>query len=316
MKSSSYVDELLGWEAPGSIHEGTHYWMRHPVDPDTQHEANNSDTNEVIVCVHGIGSYHNTFNRFADNFLSRGYSVLVFDLIGRGFSEPSGSGRYGRDEHLHQMVNLLTFLGLMKTPKSFHLVGHSMGGSLATLFTSAHSDYVKSLTLIAPAGLLCYFPLEFLKTFCGCFQGVLRQWLTTRSNAVQAWRNDFVAHEGPSLQLEDEWVSELSRMYDNNDHAHNALWQSLLEFPLSQIHDDVAIVARKKDLPIFILWGKKDVTVPFSNLTEWKCIIDRYRCNDCSTFFVETFEQGAHGILSEFHKEVHFHIAQFLSTVK
>lgn len=34
----------------------------------------------------------------------------------------------------------------------FHLVGHSMGGALAALYTAKHPRQVRSLTLLAPAG--------------------------------------------------------------------------------------------------------------------------------------------------------------------
>ncbi len=292
------------WVAPGQFFDGTHYLLR------------NADfkeiSKEVVVCVHGIGSYYTTFNRLAEFLLSKGFAVLQFDLIGRGFSEPSKNGKYGREEHVEQMYNLLNHLKLLR-PQYLHIIGHSMGGCLSTLFTAQYGEFVKSLTLIAPAGLLGYFPIEFTKQLCPCLHGIIRRMLADRESARKAWRDDFYNHEGDALKLENEWIAELDAVYDNNPHAFDAFWYSVMEFPLSNIRDDIVNVAKFEHIPIILFWGKKDKACSFSNLVEWEMIINETRKNNRSPM-KKIFELGAHGILSEFHQEMNLDIFNFLAS--
>jgi pimeloyl-ACP methyl ester carboxylesterase len=293
-----------GWVAPGKFFNGTHYLLHY--------SESNDHPDEIVVCVHGIGSYHNTFTRLDVALLSKGYNVLQFDLIGRGYSEPSKNGKYGREEHIQQMHSLLDHLQLLR-PKHLHIIGHSMGGCLSTLFTSEYGEYVKSLTLIAPAGLLGYFPIEFMKSWCPCLHGVIRNMLANRENSRKAWRDDFFSHEGESLALENEWVQELDAMNDNNPHAFEAFWKSVLEFPMTNIREDIIKVASDNDLPIMILWGKKDKACSYSNLAQWESIISSTRKNGNKNLTIKSYESAAHGVLSERHEEVHLEILKFLT---
>jgi alpha-beta hydrolase superfamily lysophospholipase len=202
----------------------------------------NEHPNEIVVFVHGISSYHFTFNRIANILLTKGYNVLQFDLIGRGYSEPSKNGKYGRDEHIQQMHSLLDHLQLLR-PKHLYIIGHSMGGCLSTLFTSEYGEYVKSLTLIAPAGLLGYFPIEFTKQCCPCILGMMKSRFAKRKHAIKSWKGDFYSHEGESLTILNERIQELSKGLDNNPHAFEAYWNTLMQFPLTNITRDNLKVA-------------------------------------------------------------------------
>ena len=78
---------------------------------------------------------------------------MTYDLYGCGFSASPG---VHYDEGLYTTHLLLTAqsLGWSK----FHLVGLSLGGGIASSFSSQFPDMVLTLSLIAPAGSSCHAP--------------------------------------------------------------------------------------------------------------------------------------------------------------
>jgi pimeloyl-ACP methyl ester carboxylesterase len=153
--------EVPTWKAPGIVTpSGTHYILEGNTD------------RPLILCIHGIGSYHFYFDGLAKSLVSSGYRVLRYDLIGRGFSEPSDA--YDRTAHLKQIRDLLQHLGLSTTPR--HVIGHSMGGALALLHADEEAEHVSSLTLLAPAGLMDGAIFAVLRS-CTCLHGAISAFL-------------------------------------------------------------------------------------------------------------------------------------------
>lgn len=285
--------EAAAWVKRGIILNGTHYLF-----------SGDSVASELVVCVHGIGSYHTCFDQLVPHLVKGGYRTLQYDLIGRGFSEPSGNGRYGAEEHIQQLDQLVRDLQL----PSFHVVAHSMGGALAALYTIQHKDMVKSLTLVAPAGLMNSFPLSLLKSG-RCLHGVLRGSLSARSNAEKAWRDDFYSHEGEALVLEEEMVRSQHLMYDHNPEAFNAFFTSVLQFPLYGLEAEVKQLAQCDGLPFLLLWGRADKAVPYACCKRWTKLLQ----SNGAKLVVKKYLKAAHGLLAETHEEVGRDIVDFLA---
>eukprot|EP01031_Cornospumella_fuschlensis_P036828 gene36828-44674_t len=281
---------MSNWIAPGSIFNGTHFKVSGP-----------NDAADVVVCVHGIGSFHSCFDPIAATLSSRGYRVIQYDLIGRGFSSPSPRGRYDAEAHVSQLEALITHLGLER----FHVVGHSMGGALSTLYTVKNSSKVASLTLIAPAGLMDSFPLSLAK---GCLQSSLRSFLSSRSGQENAWRNDFYLKTGKSKEREDEMVETMHKMYDNNPEAFNAFFRSVVEFPLYGLEETVASLGKLKDMSVNLIWGKKDKAVPYTNYKRWAEILVR----EGHEVRMAKHDKAGHGLMVEFHEEIAEQIHGFI----
>ena len=155
------ANEDLKWIAPGVVTpSGTHYILQ------------GSAERPLVLCVHGIGCYHFYFDELTKSLLDGGFRVLRYDLIGRGFSKAVDV--YDREAHLSQLRALLQHLGLSTTPR--HVIGHSMGGALALLHVDEDPVPIKSLTLLAPAGLMDGAIFAILRS-CTCLHGAVSAFL-------------------------------------------------------------------------------------------------------------------------------------------
>jgi pimeloyl-ACP methyl ester carboxylesterase len=103
----------------------------------------------VIVCVHGLTTPSFVWRGLTKGLAIMGYRVLTYDLYGRGFSDKA-KGRQNGDFFLRQLNDLLDHEGITQ---DFTIIGYSMGGAIATLFTAQDPSRVRQLVLIAPAGM-------------------------------------------------------------------------------------------------------------------------------------------------------------------
>jgi abhydrolase domain-containing protein 6 len=104
---------------------------------------------EPVVLLHGFGASADSWNRFARPLMKR-YRVIAPDLPGWGASTRVETASYGypaQVERLHQFLSLLK-LGRV------HLIGHSMGGFIASAYAARYPDKVITLGLIAPHGMI------------------------------------------------------------------------------------------------------------------------------------------------------------------
>ena len=104
---------------------------------------------EALVLLHGFGANKDHWTLVA-RLLTPHFRVIVPDLPGFGDSSRHDAARYGVNEQLARIAAFAATLGLAE----FHLGGNSMGGYLASLFAVRHTGQVKSLWLLAPAGVL------------------------------------------------------------------------------------------------------------------------------------------------------------------
>ncbi|MDX8496335.1 alpha/beta fold hydrolase [Mesorhizobium sp. VK22B] len=101
---------------------------------------------KTIVLLHGFGSCHEIW-RDVISALLPGVRVLAYDLPGHGNSLVR-DGNGGAKPAARAILADLADRRLGKV----HLVGHSMGGAIATLMALADPERVASLTLLAPGG--------------------------------------------------------------------------------------------------------------------------------------------------------------------
>jgi pimeloyl-ACP methyl ester carboxylesterase len=121
-------------------HGNTHYFLKGPVD------------GPLVVLLHGVSVFSFVWNRLADLLVHRGFRVLTFDFYGHGYTDVPDV-KYNIDLFREQFEELMEQLGLFKQYDSLILMGHSMGGLVASEFTAKHKDLVKKVILFNSAGL-------------------------------------------------------------------------------------------------------------------------------------------------------------------
>jgi pimeloyl-ACP methyl ester carboxylesterase len=98
----------------------------------------------AVVILHGLLDSSEGWTALCDKLRSR--PRIAFDLPGFGYSDPASRGSirgYAED-----VAEGLAALGVGR----FTLVGHSLGGAVATALAEMYPDRIGALVLLAPAG--------------------------------------------------------------------------------------------------------------------------------------------------------------------
>lgn len=113
----------------------------------TLNESNRST--DIVLCLHGWLDNAASFIPLIEHLGSM--NVIAIDLLGHGKSSHRSA-----DAHYHFIDWVYDILLLVELNQweNIHIVGHSMGGMIASAFTAAFPDKVKSLTLIDSVGFI------------------------------------------------------------------------------------------------------------------------------------------------------------------
>lgn len=102
-----------------------------------------------LVLLHGFMDAAGSFDLVAPRLAEAGYRVLAPDLRGFGKTEWVGQGGYYHFwDYVADLEGVRAALGL----ENMLLLGHSMGGSIATLYSSAMPERVRAAVLVEGAG--------------------------------------------------------------------------------------------------------------------------------------------------------------------
>ncbi|WP_455205425.1 alpha/beta fold hydrolase [Kaarinaea lacus] len=284
-RSKPEIDEQARQAAPGNfirLSNGiVHYEMAGP------------ETAKTVVLVHGLATpsfiWDNNFNAL----VSAGFRVLRYDHYGRGFSDRPDMV-YDRDLYDQQLLELLQKLGV-KPP--VYLVGESMGGAVAVVFTDRHADMVAKLALIAPAG----FPIEESLTIRLAKLPIIGDYLMALFGdwAVLAEVNEAFVH--PEKLPEFEKKFKLPLQYAGFQRAMLSTLRYLDMNGLSETYYRIG----KQQIPVLLLWGRKDQVLPFENSAKVKAAIPHLLFRD--------IDGAGHNLGYEFPEVVNPILQDFLS---
>ncbi len=103
---------------------------------------------EPLMLLHGFGANKDNFARVA-KYLTPHYRVIIPDHIGFGESSKPAKADYSSRAQADHLRALARKLGVTQ----LHLGGNSMGGQIALTYAALYPKEVKSLWLLAPAGV-------------------------------------------------------------------------------------------------------------------------------------------------------------------
>ncbi len=238
-----------------SLKEGNLYYRWHYPDEKVSN-------NETVVLVHGFSTPHFVWDGMKGFLLDAGYSVLVFDHYGRGYSERPRI-KYTRDVFVQSLKELLDS---QKISKSVHLVGYSMGGPVVGHFTNEFPDMVESISLIAPAGFMAENPTKdwwIMKPLVGdWFLNVFGSRLVFQSNDEKSEP----PREDPLALSKKEFIKkvEIQMQYKGFINALLSTARNFNFFSTQEMFGDVGNLNK----PILTIWGTEDEVVPFMGRKE------------------------------------------------
>jgi pimeloyl-ACP methyl ester carboxylesterase len=215
----------------------------------------------VVVCIHGLTTPSPVWYAIADGLTGLGYRVLVYDLYGRGFSDAPRGAQTG-DFFAQQLADLLDHQELTE---DVTLMGYSMGGSIATHFTSEHPDRVRRLILLASAG--AWLREDKLVEFCRKTP-VIGDWL----HSVIVARKDrraLRARLGRTFDIRGITELQLSE-FESRGFLKSVL--SSRRNMLSDMQEEAHRQIGRDGIPVVGIWAEKDEIIPLKSLgtiTQW-----------------------------------------------
>ena len=203
------------------------------------------------LLLHGKNFSGFYFEDIAKELVAKGYRVIIPDQIGFGKSSRPEYYQYSFAQLALNTKTLIDQLGV----KDLHVVGHSMGGMLATKFTKFYPELVKRLILVNPIGLEDY--LKYVE-----FQDPFKFYKAELSKSEQKIR-----HYQQKNYYDGKWsdkYEELIQMHIgqlNNEDWPLVAWNNALTYGsifAEPIVDDFATIKK----PITLIVGTRDRTGP------------------------------------------------------
>jgi pimeloyl-ACP methyl ester carboxylesterase len=131
----------LRFESQGHLGRGLPLDELIPLEEITVHVVDWPGENPPILAIHGSAGHAYGLTALGER-LAPDRRVVAVDLRGHGFSDKPATG-YGVEEHVGDMLQLIDALGVERPI----LLGHSIGGAIATFAAEAAGERVGGLVL-------------------------------------------------------------------------------------------------------------------------------------------------------------------------
>jgi alpha-beta hydrolase superfamily lysophospholipase len=113
--------------------------------------AGDTDPTHIVILVHGYGEHIGRYDHVADALIAAGAVVFGLDHMGHGKSDGPRAIVTDFDDVVAD-VDQLVDTALERHPRlPVVMIGHSMGGLIATRYAQTHGDRLTALVLSGPA---------------------------------------------------------------------------------------------------------------------------------------------------------------------
>jgi len=204
----------------------------------------------VVVLLHGKNFSGSYFGETAQALREAGFRVVIPDQI--------GFGKSSKPEHFHYSFHQLAahtrdLLRSLKIDRA-HVLGHSMGGMLATRYALMFPEATASLTLLNPIGLedwkargVPYVPVDEL----------YRQELKKTPEQIRAYQLESY-YDGNWREAYDPWVEQLASFTRSPDYPRMA-WNAALTTDMI-FTQPVVYEFPQLRVPVLLIIGQRDRT--------------------------------------------------------
>jgi pimeloyl-ACP methyl ester carboxylesterase len=200
-----------------------------------------------VLLVHGFSVPSYVFDKTSDDLAAQGFRVIRFDLYGRGWSDRPKVA-YDRRLFAEQVLELMDALHIPKAD----LLGLSMGGAIVGRFAAEHPERVRSVVLVAPLTR----PHDIsVMAWPGVGEWLTRAWFLPSLAASQL--ADF-----PHPEHMAGWPERFKPQM-RYDGFGRAILSTIRHVSADSSVPDFEKVG-KTGLPVLLVWGEADKTVPYA----------------------------------------------------
>ncbi|WPJ96484.1 alpha/beta hydrolase [Coraliomargarita algicola] len=209
-----------------------------------------TDVLGTVLLLHGKNFSGAYFEETANALLETGYRVIMPDQIGFGKSTKPSHYQYS----FHQLAqNTYDLLKSLKV-EQVQVLGHSMGGMLATRFALMYPDMATSLTLLNPIGLEDWkakgVPYQSIDEW---YQGELKK----TPEKIRAYQLDSY-YDGKWKSAYDSGVEMLTRFIQSKEYPVMA-WNQALTYDMIY-NQPVVYEFKQLSQPTLLIIGQRDTT--------------------------------------------------------
>jgi len=152
-----------------------------------------------MLLIHGGRDHCRNWDWVAEHF-AKDYHIIAPDLRGHGDSQWEASGNYTQISYVYDIAQLLQ----QKNMHDVTVIGHSLGGAIALMYTALFPERVKKLVAIEGMG-----PSPSLAA---------KQVEISINNRVRSWVDDMRKLSGRLPRRYDTLNDAFKRMRDENPH--------------------------------------------------------------------------------------------------
>ena len=240
-----------------------------------------SGTGPTVLFIHGLLMSHRNWAHLLDR-IDGDQRVVIPDLFGHG-SSAKPVGDYSLGAHAATLRDLLDRLGI----ETVTLVGHSLGGGIAMVFSYLFPERVERLVLVASGGLGRDVNAVLRSATLPGAEWVLpvlsSRWV--RGRVESAGRALSAVGWRPGSDLTAVWQGFTSLADADSRRAFLATTRSVMD-PGGQSVSAHDYLPDAQPVPTLVVWGTKDRMIP-----AWHAIAAQRSIPGCE---IELFEGAGH----------------------
>ncbi|MDX2107464.1 MAG: alpha/beta fold hydrolase [Candidatus Melainabacteria bacterium] len=176
----------------------------------------------LLICVHGLGLHHRSYESFAKRIQREGVTTVSFDVRGFGsYLDARGHDRLNMEDCVSDLENLVGVLRKDNPKVPLFLLGESMGGAIVMRLAARKGKLIDGLICSVPSGSryrshrqALSVGLHFLKNKNRPFDigtRIVNQ-ATSESRLRESWSND----PSSRLRLSPQELLEFQHFMDKN----------------------------------------------------------------------------------------------------
>ncbi|MCW5823497.1 MAG: alpha/beta fold hydrolase [Cyanobacteria bacterium TGS_CYA1] len=176
----------------------------------------------LLICVHGLGLHHRSYESFAKRIQREGVTTISFDVRGFGsYLDARGHDRLNMEDCVSDLENLVGVLRKDNPKVPLFLLGESMGGAIVMRLAARKGKLIDGLICSVPSGSryrshrqALSVGLHFLKNKNRPFDigtRIVNQ-ATSESRLRESWSND----PSSRLRLSPQELLEFQHFMDKN----------------------------------------------------------------------------------------------------